>query len=80
MTSIASSYLGSSTFTSQLEAPSEVQQSIDFPSDRTIASMDENMNHASFEGIDWQRLRGFEQPPPKCKRHRVAKSFVWRHG
>jgi hypothetical protein len=80
MASTTSSYFGSPAPTSQLEAPSEVQQSIDFPSDRTIASTNETENHATFEGLDWQRLRGFEHLPPKNKRHRGPKSFVWKHG
>jgi hypothetical protein len=52
MASTTSSYFGSPAPTSQLEAPSEVQQSIDFPSDRTIASTNETENHATFEGLD----------------------------
>jgi hypothetical protein len=80
MASIASSYFGSPAPTSQLEAPSEIQQLIDFPSDRTTASTDGTENHASFEGIDWQRLRGFEHLPPRGKRARTPKSFVWKHG
>jgi hypothetical protein len=80
MASIAFSYFVSPAPTSQLEAPSEIQQLIDFPSDRTTASINETENHANFEGLDWQRLRSFEHPPPKAKRQRAPKSFVWKHG
>jgi hypothetical protein len=52
MASITSSYFGSPAPTSQLEAPSEVQQSIDFLSDRTTASTNETENHITFEGLD----------------------------
>jgi hypothetical protein len=80
MASIASSYFGSPAPISQLEAPSKIQQSIDFLSDRTTASTDETETYASFEGIDWQRLRSFEHLPPRSKRARAPKSFVWKHG
>jgi len=80
MTSIALSYFGSSVPTSQLKAPSKIQQSIDFPSDRTTASTDETENHTTFEGIDWQRLRSFKHLPPRDKRLRATKSFIWKHG
>jgi hypothetical protein len=55
---------------SQLEAPSEIQQSIDFLSDRTIASIQEATSTATYDGLDWSRLRGYEMPLVKSKRQR----------
>jgi hypothetical protein len=52
MASTTSSYFGSPAPTSQLKAPSEVQQSIDFLSDHTIALTNETENHTTFEGLD----------------------------
>jgi hypothetical protein len=80
MTSIASSYFRTPAPTSQLEAPTEIQQSIDFPSDRTTASVREVTEDSNYNEIDWNRLRGFEMPPPRHKRHRTPKSHVWQHG
>jgi len=80
MTSSISSYFGSPAPTLQLEAPSEIQQSIDFPSDRTTASIQDVTSTLTYEGLDWTRLRGYEMPIAKSKRQRTATSFIWRHG
>ena len=80
MASSISSYFGSPTPTSQFEAPSEIQQSIDFPSDRTSASLQDVTSPSTYEGLDWTRLRGFEMPPVQRKRHRQPTSFIWRYG
>jgi hypothetical protein len=53
---------------SQLEAPSEIQQSVDFPSDRTAASIQDDTSTLAYEGLDWTRLRGYEMPLVKHKR------------
>jgi hypothetical protein len=79
MTSNISSYFGSSTPTSQLEAPSEIQQSIDFPSDRTAVSVQDVTSTSTYEGLDWTRLRGFEMPLVKHKRHRLPTSHIWSY-
>jgi hypothetical protein len=80
MASITSSYFTTPALTSQLEAPTEIQQSIDFPSDRTTASIREITSNSNYDEIDWSRLRGFEMPPPKQKRQRAPKSHVWTYG
>jgi hypothetical protein len=80
MTSIASSYFRAPALTSQLEAPTEIQQSIDFPSDRTTASVREVTEDSNYNEIDWNRLRSFEMPLPRHKRYRTPKSHVWQHG
>jgi hypothetical protein len=46
------SYFESPALMSQLEALSEIQQSIDFPSDRIIASIQEATSTATYEGLD----------------------------
>jgi hypothetical protein len=76
--STISSYFGSPTPTLQLEAPSEIQQSIDFPSDRTTAST-QDVIRTPYEGLDWTRLRSYEMPPVQHKRHRQPTSFIWRY-
>jgi hypothetical protein len=80
MDSDITSWLGSTVATSQLDAPTEIQHTNDFPSDCTAVSDDQLPNPPSTFGIDWSRLRGFEHPPPADKRIRINSSFVWRHG
>ncbi|KAM0688742.1 hypothetical protein Q7P36_010817 [Cladosporium allicinum] len=80
MASSISSYFRSPAPTSQLEAPSEIQQSIDFLSDRTAVSIQDITSPSTYEGLDWTRLRGFEMPPIQHKRHRQPTSFIWRYG
>jgi hypothetical protein len=68
MDSDITSWLGSTVATSQLDAPTEIQHTNDFPSDCTAVSDDQLPNPPSTFGIDWSRLRGFEHPPPADKR------------
>jgi hypothetical protein len=80
MASSILSYFGSPTPTLQLEAPSEIQQSIDFPSDRTTASIQDVTSTLTYEGLDWTQLYGYKMPIAKSKHQRTATSFIWQHG
>jgi hypothetical protein len=80
MPSDITSWLGSAAPTSQLEAPSEIQRTNDFPSNRTTASIEPTFTQDPLEGIDWERLQGFERLPPKAKRHRPYTSWIYSYG
>jgi hypothetical protein len=80
MASQITSYLSTAPSTSRLEVRSEIQQTSDFASDQTTASAEQELTSASFESIDWGRLRGFERPPTQQKRYRPLKSHVWSFG
>jgi hypothetical protein len=79
MASDISSWITSAAPTSELNAPTELQRTNDFPSNRTTDS-DDTAETPTFFDIDWDRLRGYEHPPPQHKRLRGKPSFVWRHG
>jgi hypothetical protein len=76
-----SSWLGSTQGTSQLEAPSEIQRLNDFRSDRTAISDTPTYLEPHAMDLDWDRLRGYERPPPKAKKlRRQPTSHIWRYG
>ena len=75
-----SSWLGSTLRTSQLEAPTEIQRSIDFLSERTVASDEATYLSANTSDINWERMRGYERPIPPLKKQRATTSFIWRYG
>jgi hypothetical protein len=75
-----STWIGSTLATSQLEAPTEIQQPNNFPSDRTAISDDGPYLSANTSDIDWERMHGFELPPPKPKKQRATTSSIWRYG
>jgi hypothetical protein len=75
------SYLTSVPPTSELYVPTQVQRASDFGSDQTTGSTQLDKPDGSLlEGIDWSRLRGYEQPPPRSKKHRGNRSHIWNHG
>ena len=74
-----SSWLGSTQGTSQLDAPLEIQRPNDFRSDRTSVSNTPIRLETHSLDLDWDRLRDYEQPPPKSKK-RQATSYVWKYG
>lgn len=80
MASGISSWLSSAAATSELNAPTEIQGRNDFPSDRTAASVNPTDFQETLEGIDWNRLRDFERPPPASKRFRASTSHIWDYG
>jgi hypothetical protein len=79
MASKVTSWLTSAAATPELDAPTELQRTNDFPSNYTSFS-DDTTELPTFLDIDWDRLRGYEHPPPQPKRIRGKSSFVWRHG
>jgi hypothetical protein len=81
MASTIADFLSSAPLTSQLYAPSEVQRRDDFASTATTASTTtDSTTPLAYKDVDWQRLRGFELPPPRSKRYRTPTSFIWAFG
>lgn len=80
MASDMTSWLSSAADTSELNAPTEIQGINDFPSDRTAASVNPAYTHEPLGGIDWNRLRDFERPPPAEKRQRQTSTHIWDYG
>lgn len=81
MASTIDSYLTTAPPTSQLYAPTQVQQSGDFASDQTTTSTQlDEPDGTLLEGIDWSRLRGYEPLPPRSNKHRGNRSHIWSYG
>jgi len=80
MASKITSWLSSAAATSELNALTEIQGINDFPSNRTTASVNPSNTQEPLEGIDWNRLRDFERPPPAAKRQRQTSSHIWDYG
>jgi hypothetical protein len=60
----------------RLDAPTEIQGINDFPSNRTAAPVNLTDFQEPLEGINWNRLRDFERPPPASKRFRASTSHI----
>jgi hypothetical protein len=60
----------------RLDAPIDIQRINDFPSNRTAAPVNLTDFQEPLEGIDWNRLRDFERPPPAPKRFRASTSHI----
>jgi hypothetical protein len=74
------SYLTAASPTLEFNTPLEVQQSGDFESNRTVIGNETELDTTPYDNIDWSRLQGFERPPPRQKKSRGNRSFVWTYG
>jgi hypothetical protein len=77
MASEIRSWLSSAAATSELNALTEIQGINDFPSNQTAASVNPTNSQEPLEGIDWNCLQDFEQPPPASKHFRASTSHIW---
>jgi hypothetical protein len=77
MPNTIASYLSSVPLTSELYAPSQVQIPSDFPSTATSKSTDSTFPSSGYEGVDWDRLLGYQPPNGALKRGRSSWIYSW---
>jgi hypothetical protein len=77
MPNTIASYLSSVPPTSELYAPSQVQIPSDFPSTATSESTDSTFPSSGYEGVDWDRLLGYQPPNGALKRGRSSWIYSW---
>jgi hypothetical protein len=77
MPNTIASFLTSVPLTSELYAPSQVQTPSDFPSTATSESTDSTFPSSGYEGVNWDRLLGYQPPNGVHKRGRSLWIYSW---